>query len=324
MEEQKLKVDQAHLRLENLKYIESHLNREIQSCRNLLTPSLNAVEIELQRKLAVERITDSFLSDHENALTSLRDEFLKRQEAQEALKMEKVKLLEVTETLERKRKSFEELQDKVSKVYESLVTTVDPCKTVTSRNVSEQQVIENTVPPSLHALYLSLCRVRDEQYGRDYNHSFSVTLSVPMSSLDSPNKRKKSSEASIHLTIQSTATDAINTYDSAAAMKSSVTLRFYSNGTESSNGSDAINVTVDTVELIVPDSCPFHAQDFHRHLFLECSYADDGAELIEEDSLSWVNTLCGGLCKSSGMLATIESLIQKVLQMASHGIVLCN
>lgn len=109
----RLKVDNLQLNLENLRYKESYLLREIRSSRNVNTPNLNKVEKELNKKLGAHVYTDDMKSINEQTIVELQKEESTRIATNKLLDDMTQRNAIVVEKLSNKRKFLDELPGKV-------------------------------------------------------------------------------------------------------------------------------------------------------------------------------------------------------------------
>jgi len=106
-DEEKLKVDDLQLKLQNLLYKQAYLEREIKTCQSLPTPSLNALEQELQTSLKANGYSNDLIKIHDDIVDKLYDEKLLRISTQSTLEQAKSRLQCSEEVFEKKRKCIE-------------------------------------------------------------------------------------------------------------------------------------------------------------------------------------------------------------------------
>lgn len=123
LEKKKIEVDghrerigQAQLKLENLLYKESYLQREIQNCRHVSTPAVKDVEDELNISITSDKYSPSLSSIHKLRLEMLRSELDRRRIKQAAVTDEKLVKSVLEERLHKKLKILEGIPEKLSAV----------------------------------------------------------------------------------------------------------------------------------------------------------------------------------------------------------------
>jgi Fms-interacting protein/Thoc5 len=104
IDEEKGKVDTLQLKLQNLLYKQAYLEREIRTCQHLATPSLNALEQELNIPLKAGEYRHDLVQVHDDIVQQLHAEKLHRMSALSTLDQAKHRLQASEDVLERKRR----------------------------------------------------------------------------------------------------------------------------------------------------------------------------------------------------------------------------
>jgi len=120
VEEAREIVDRRHLQLENLLYKQDHLQREILTCKDILTPELQQIEGELGIKFTVDKYTSDLDQIHNRTISSLLSELEMRKEVLAELEAKEKKVKDLEDILERKRKFVEDLPGKLGILEEAV------------------------------------------------------------------------------------------------------------------------------------------------------------------------------------------------------------
>jgi len=126
IEQHKERVDKLHLQLENLLYKKAYLLREIRECRDFTTPALQAVENEVNEKIAANEFTSNLPKLHENAISFLENEMQLREEGRCRLEERKQKYQASEEVLDGRRKIVDELPGRIGRVEVFVKEELDP------------------------------------------------------------------------------------------------------------------------------------------------------------------------------------------------------
>ena len=126
IEQQKERVDNLHLQLENLLYKKAYLLREIRECRDFTTPSLKAVESEVNEKIAATDFHPQMHKLREKALAFLENETQLRKDAQRHLEERRQTYSSSEEILDGRRKIIDELPNRIQRVEGFVKDELDP------------------------------------------------------------------------------------------------------------------------------------------------------------------------------------------------------
>jgi len=116
VETQKEKVDRLQLTLENMRYKQTYLLREIRVCKDLQTPQVDRIEADLERKVTSTTFSEHWAEQHEAALQTLQEEMESRKSViltRDSVQATHKKHLDV---LDKKRKFLDELPLKAETV----------------------------------------------------------------------------------------------------------------------------------------------------------------------------------------------------------------
>lgn len=137
-------IDRLKLKSANLNYKREHLVRDVELCKTLLTPSLNAIEEDIGKKLAVNKFTDkdNLDSAHNDALQAMDQEIVEREQAEERF----AKLNNVYEATynryDKKRKFLEQdAPAHLEKIKELMDAMNDDFRVILEKHEKEQQVL---------------------------------------------------------------------------------------------------------------------------------------------------------------------------------------
>lgn len=109
-------VDKLQLQYENLLYKQSYLQREIQTCKDLDTPNLVAIEKELARPLASAVFSENLEAVTVNTMETLKAEQEARVEAKKHLESLKETRDQAIKECDKKRKFMDDLPSKLIKI----------------------------------------------------------------------------------------------------------------------------------------------------------------------------------------------------------------
>lgn len=127
-------VDRLQLDLENLRYKEAYLKREIRVCKDLPTPNLTAIENELGEALAMTVFSGSLHAANEKALKSLKDEQSARLATQDQLSKTQHQHENALARLDKKRKFLDELPAKLDVIKEATADLDTQFSTILTTN----------------------------------------------------------------------------------------------------------------------------------------------------------------------------------------------
>ena len=116
LESKKSNMDKFQLQLENLRYKEAYLSREIGECKNLLTPNLEEIEKELGKQLGTTVYSDKLEETSSSTTQQLTDEMKSRIVTQDDLQEIDRNCKKAIEALDTKRKFLDELPVKITKL----------------------------------------------------------------------------------------------------------------------------------------------------------------------------------------------------------------
>ena len=277
---QKDRVDKAQLKLENLLYIQAHLNREIKACKDVFTPDLDSVEAEIGLKISTEMYSPDLAAINKNALLSLQEELAKRRDMQLALEALKKSKIESADQLEKKRKFLDDLPGKVSSLLTAANDLQQHYKQIKPLPFETSRLVRN-LPSPLYTLYHItqnyILSLKDEENGEltgtSFPSSWSLEVATPTNSPFGNNDEKQSDKDN-----RSHAVDLIirvfnlsingiedpSLYPGAQDPPATVTLRFQSNADESE-----VSVTVTHLHIPTASTSLFNPQSFLEDLLPE-------------------------------------------------------
>ncbi len=118
VEAKKESISSLFLYLENLKYKQSYLRKQIKVCKDLSTPTLNAVEKDLDSSIGITKFisVEDLKQHHTQGLQLLENEKLLRLDMQHNLTTLEQKLATQIEKVDKKRKFMDELPTRVALV----------------------------------------------------------------------------------------------------------------------------------------------------------------------------------------------------------------
>jgi hypothetical protein len=120
LENKKLGIEKLQLLKDNLLYKKSYLHREIRSCQDLITPSLDEIEKERSEIIVSKQYQPNLLSEfHEIAKATLKEEEKERILMKSFFDEKTSYYQKRLEVLDRKRKFVDEFPSKVSKIRAS-------------------------------------------------------------------------------------------------------------------------------------------------------------------------------------------------------------
>lgn len=135
VEQFKESIDRGNLLLENLRYKQSHLKREIKQCRETVFTNLNKVEKELEQTLVPVEYVPDLASIKTNAFTVLSDELQQREALQAQVNALAVEQQELTARLQKKRKIIDDLPAALSTTLEANVKETTARLEMAVRNI---------------------------------------------------------------------------------------------------------------------------------------------------------------------------------------------
>lgn len=116
LEARKVIVDKLQLSYENLLYKKSHLQREIQRCKDLPTPNLEEISEERGECLGTTTYSDTLQDIHEKTINALEKEREERISTQKTLDgLEKISK-DMIAKLDKKRKFLDEVPVKIAAI----------------------------------------------------------------------------------------------------------------------------------------------------------------------------------------------------------------
>jgi THO complex subunit 5 len=116
LDERKIELDKLHLTYENLLYQKAHLQREIEKCRDLVTPNLEKVGTERGEIIGITTYSSDLSILHEQAIHLLEEEKQQRIQLQKDLEEKQNFNTETNSKLEKKRKFLLDVGEQVSKI----------------------------------------------------------------------------------------------------------------------------------------------------------------------------------------------------------------
>jgi chromosome segregation ATPase len=122
LESKKGNLDQLRQQLENLRYKEAYLSREIKECKNLFVPNLADIEKENKISLGTTVFSDQLQAINSSTILELTDELNERIATQKSLRELEMKSKQIIEKVDRKRKFLDELPAKCEAIKESTLT----------------------------------------------------------------------------------------------------------------------------------------------------------------------------------------------------------
>lgn len=124
LEQQKESIDKGNLVLENLRYQQTHLKREIKQCKDTLFPQLSKLESVLETTLIPSVFCDDLQTKKEAAKALMNEEYHERLSAQQTLNQISSDHAEATQTLTKKRKIVDELPYSLSSTLEPSLSSI--------------------------------------------------------------------------------------------------------------------------------------------------------------------------------------------------------
>lgn len=109
-------LDKLQLQLENLRYKEAHLTREIRDLKNLPTPNLSEIERELEQTLGTLVYSDNMEEINVNTSNMLQSEMSSRISALKARSDIEAANKQVGDILDKKRKFLDDLPVKMDSI----------------------------------------------------------------------------------------------------------------------------------------------------------------------------------------------------------------
>lgn len=109
VEASKETIDKGNLLLENLKYKQSHLKREIKSCKSKRYPNIDRVESDMNARLAPSSFSDDMCDVRDSATRAMLADFEERKALNDKLAALMVEHAELGQSLLRKRKLIDDV-----------------------------------------------------------------------------------------------------------------------------------------------------------------------------------------------------------------------
>ena len=124
LDQQKDSIDRGNLVLENLRYQQTHLRREIKQCKDTSFPQLSKLEKVLESTLIPSSYCDDLQLKKEKAKATMNEEYNERLLAQQSLNKLSSEHAEATQSLAKKRKIVDELPAALSATLEPNLSSV--------------------------------------------------------------------------------------------------------------------------------------------------------------------------------------------------------
>ena len=124
LDQQKESIDRGNLVLENLRYQQTHLKREIKQCKDTSFPQLSKLEKVLEVTLIPSSYCDDLQAMKERAKTTMNEEYNERLAAQQMLNKLSSEHAEATQALAKKRKIVDELPSAISSALEVNLSSI--------------------------------------------------------------------------------------------------------------------------------------------------------------------------------------------------------
>ena len=124
LDQQKESIDRGNLVLENLRYQQTHLKREIKQCKDTSFPQLAKLEKVLESTLIPSNYSDDLQSKKEKAKAVMNEEYNERLLAQQTLNRLSSDHAVATQSLARKRKVVDELPSALSSTLELNLSSI--------------------------------------------------------------------------------------------------------------------------------------------------------------------------------------------------------
>jgi len=147
----KINLDKLQLQLENLRYKEAHLSREIRDCKNLPTPSLAEVEAELARCLGTTQYSEKLSDINKEAKEQLTNEMYSRIKARQSLGDIETAAAAAVDKLDKKRKFLEDLPAKMeaikattNELSKQFIAILDPISIASDDKASSSSYSSNS------------------------------------------------------------------------------------------------------------------------------------------------------------------------------------
>lgn len=116
LDSRKTLLDQLQLTYENLLYQKTHVQKEIEKCKDLATPHTASIQAERGEPLGTKLYSENLEEIRQQAITDLKAEEESRIQMKKELESLELVIANEMMELNRKRKCLEELPDQVSKI----------------------------------------------------------------------------------------------------------------------------------------------------------------------------------------------------------------